>query len=225
MSINDSDIAYQNALAAIPDALEESYERLVELGPLPLEGTAVTHALLARLSAFYEAQKKVDKLLDKRIRSASADFFVESLAFYLKVLVTTHRLDAQVSVERVLQRKRGAMRPDISLWRGDRCLACIECKTQLGWNRNRWEEQFVAREQRLLETFTGAPTFLVVLTGSNWPGFGASPQLGRKYFLLLGDAWPTSLDLSQLDRIVSTPIEGLFTQLATLIQASATGTP
>ena len=149
-------------------------------GPLPLDGLEVTHALLLRLSAFYAAQRNVDHFLDKRIRTAAADFFVETLAFYLKALVITHRLNAEVSVERVLQRKRGSIRPDISLWRGDTCVACIECKTQLGWSRDRWEAQFLEREQRLVAEFAGAPTFLVVLTGLNWSGFGEHEDLGQK---------------------------------------------
>jgi hypothetical protein len=218
VKVLEADEPFRNALLGVPDALEESFARLVEHGPLPLEGLELTRALLLRLSAFYETQKRVDRLLDKRVRSAAADFFVETIAFYLKVFITTHKLDGEVSVERVLQRKRGSIRPDISLWRHDRCVACIECKTQLGWNRERWEAQFTERERRLFEAFAGAPTFLVVLTGSNWPGFGDSPLLGLKYFLLLADAWPTNIDVNRLEGVVSTPIEGLFGQLAAVLQ-------
>jgi hypothetical protein len=216
MHLQDADSTYRNALLALPRALEASFADLVQQGPLPLEGLEVTRALLLRLSAFYEAQVGVDKFLNKLIRTAAADFFVETLAFYLKALVTTHQLDAEVAVERRLQRTRGSMRPDISLWRSDQCLACIECKTQLGWNRGRWEAQFLERERRLLAEFTGAPTFLVVLTGLNWGGFGDHPQLGVKYFLLLSDVWPTTIDLAQLDCIVSTPVEGLLARIAQL---------
>lgn len=218
-----ADEPYRSALLGIGSALEASFEQLVKQGPLPLDGLEVTHALLLRLSAFYAAQRSVDHFLDKRIRTAAADFFVETLAFYLKALVITHRLNAEVSVERVLQRKRGSIRPDISLWRGDTCVACIECKTQLGWSRDRWEAQFLEREQRLVAEFAGAPTFLVVLTGLNWSGFGEHEDLGQKYFLLLRDVWPTSVDFEQLESVVSTPIEALFSQVARVLQVGASG--
>src|SRR4051812_47124519 len=109
MNVDEADLVYRDALAGLPIALEASLSRLVEQGPLPLDGLAVTRALLLRMSAFYEAQKHLDTLLDKRIRTSSADFFVEALAFYLKAVVITHRLDAEVAVERVLQRKRGSI--------------------------------------------------------------------------------------------------------------------
>jgi hypothetical protein len=121
-----------------------------------------------------------------------------------------------VASELKIRRARGGMRPDISIWRGDHCLMCIECKTQLGWNRHGWETQFVEREQRLLADFTGASTFLLVLTGLNWPGFGDHPQLGKKYFLLLSDVWPTNIDFDDLERAVATPIETLLTKVVEL---------
>jgi hypothetical protein len=154
--------------------------------------------------------------LAKRITGAAADFFVETIAFYVKALAVTHQLDVTVASELTIRRARGAMRPDISIWRGDRCLACIECKTQLGWNRRDWAAQFAERERRLVAEFTGASTFLVVLTGRNWPGFGGHPELGKKYFLLLSDVWPDDVDFDKLESVVATPIEGLLAQVVGL---------
>ena len=162
---------FRDLWSSMPSALVESYERL-RAGPLPLEGIEVTRALLQRVSAFYGTQRAMKQFLGKRYAVAGADFFVEMLAFYLKALAETHQLDFEVASERQIRRKRGAIRPDISIWRDDRCLACIECKTQLGWKRHTWNDQFDDREARLIAEFTGASTFLVVLTGLNWPGLG-----------------------------------------------------
>jgi hypothetical protein len=194
----------------MPSALVESYERVTERGPLPLDGMEITRAVLLRVSAFHEAQRAMKLFLGKRYAVAAADFFVETLAFYLKALAETHDLDFEVASERQIRRKRGAIRPDISMWRDDHCLACIECKTQLGWRRHNWETQFVEREQKLIAEFSGASTFLVVLTGLNWPGFGEHELLGRKYFLLLKDVWPGETDIEDLESHIETPIEGLF---------------
>ena len=58
----------------------------------------------------------------------AADFFVESVCFFLKVVLG--RLDSSLTVasEKNIVRRRGSMRPDISIWRGETVLAAIECK-------------------------------------------------------------------------------------------------
>ena len=180
----------------------------------------VTRAMLRRVSAFYEAQRRMKLFLGKRYAVAAADFLVETLVFYLKALAVTHQLNVEIASERQIRRKRGAIRPDISIWQGDECLACIECKTQLGWKRHTWEAQFVEREQKLIAEFTGASTFLLVLTGLNWPGFGDHPQLGNKYFLLLRDIWPGDVDLDTLETRIDTPVEMLRGRVAQLAARS-----
>ena len=102
------------------------------------------------MAAFYRAQLQMMAFLDKRYMGAAADFFVETVVFFLKALAITHELDIDIAAEKTVRRARGAMRPDISIWRGEKCLACIECKTQLGWKRHGWEAQFTERERRLL---------------------------------------------------------------------------
>jgi len=208
-ALQDADAVFRDALLHLPEAMEEAYARLVALGPLPIKGTEVTRGVLLRMQAFYEAQWSIKEFLGKRYIGAAADFFVETVAFYLKALVATHQLNIEVSSERQVRRARGAMRPDISLWSEEKCLACIECKTQLGWNRHGWESRFNEREQRLLADHAGSKSFLVVLTARNWAGFGDNPLVGERYFVL-SDVWPTNIDFGQLGEAVITPIEQLF---------------
>jgi len=54
--------------------------------------------------------------------------------------------DLEVHSERQIIKKRGSIRPDISIWKKNEVISIIECKTQLGWNRNKWEEDFQKRE-------------------------------------------------------------------------------
>lgn len=218
-SVLDADKSFRDVLHRTPGALEESFASLIAQGPLPLEGIEVTRAILLRLSTFYEAQQRVKEFLGKRYVGPAADFFVETVAFYLKALIVTHALDVEVASERQIRRSRGAMRPDISVWKGDRCLACIECKTQLGWNRHGWEAQFVEREQRLLADFSAASTFLVVLSARNWPGFGDNPHVGKKYFVLSTE-WPTAIEFDRLEDFIGTAIEPLLAQVVGLATSS-----
>lgn len=211
---------FRDLWMSMPGVLVESYEQVIGRGPLPLEGMDVTRAVLQRVSAFYEAQRAMKLFLGKRYAVAAADFLVETIAFYLKALAETHELNFDVASERQIRRKRGAIRPDISIWRDDRCLACIECKTQLGWKRHTWEDQFLEREKKLIAEFTGASTFLVVLTGLNWPGFGDHDHVASKYFLLLTDVWPDQVDLDRLEDHVGTPIEVLFRRIKQIALAA-----
>jgi hypothetical protein len=108
------------------------------------------------------------------------------------------------------------MRPDLSVWQNDRVLSIIECKTQLGWNRDHWERDFLERENRLKADVPDAHAFLLVLTEGNWEGFDAHNQrFGRQYFVLLNkDAKLSDLDESNYSDMIVTPIEGLFAQIA-----------
>jgi len=70
----------------------------------------------------------------------------------------------QAHSERQIQKTKKAIRPDISIWRGDEVVAIIECKTQLGWNRPTWEDQYNERDNKLKELYPQARSFLLVMT-------------------------------------------------------------
>lgn len=105
------------------------------------------------------------------------------------------------------------MRPDISIWRDDEVVAGIECKTQFGWNRHRWLPDFEQREKRLANAFPHAALFLLVLTSSNWSGFGDDRRAGNQFFVLLNDIWPNNFEASSSDQAIVHPIERLVEAL------------
>ncbi len=206
---------YRAALEQVPSALEQSYRDLVALGPMPLDGNEVTTAILLRLRAYYASQNQITDFLRKRYVAAAADFFVEAVLFYLKALIETHHLDLTADSERPIIRKRGALRPDISMWRGNDLVAAIECKTQLGWSRHNWEADFLRREQGLREHHPGAAAFLVVMTSRNWAGLANNPKSGNQYFVLC-EKWPTAISTTDASQLIVTPIEDLFRQIISL---------
>ena len=108
--------------------------------------------------------------------------------FFLKVALRQLNSSLVVASEKNIVRHQGALRPDISIWQGDKVVSAIECKTQLGWNRSKWLPDFEEREKRLQREYPEAKLFLLVLTSSNWPGFGTDPRAGKQFFVLLGDA-------------------------------------
>lgn len=175
-----------------------------------LNQNTISEAIVIRLKTYYETQEKIKSLLNKRYAAAAADFFVEQILFFLHLYIQSKDKKIEVHSERQIKAKRNSIRPDISIWDGDQVLAIIECKTQLGWNRDGWEEQFTQRESILQKSFPKAKSYLLVMTGSNWGGFGQNPKLNKQYFCLLEEIWPENYcNASQ----IFTPIERLFKQL------------
>ena len=206
---------YLQSLRQVPIALEASLEALADQGPLNIEGRDITASILLTLRAYSDAQEAVKKLLDKRYMGAAADFFVETVLFYLKVFLRSHKLPLEAHSERNLTRRRGSRRPDISIWFNDQPIAIIECKTNLGWNRGAWKQDFEAREQAIQLEFPGIECFFVVLTDLNWSGLGDYERAGSTAFTL-SRWWPSEIDADNVDSAILNPIEPLFRRLMLL---------
>jgi hypothetical protein len=186
------------------------YDQLSATSDLPLDKSEITKAILLRMKAYYESHGQVKQLLNKRYVQDASDFFVETILFYVKVLHAIKKTGIEVHSERQIHRKRGAIRPDISLWMSDRVVGIIECKTQLGWNRDRWETDFRKREQDLKASFPDAVAFLVVMSAGNWRGFPQGHNDVGRIFFALSSGWPAGLDEDTIDGAILNPIEPLL---------------
>jgi hypothetical protein len=170
---------------------------------IDLASNELTLCLLGRLNTYYEMQYAIKDLLRKRYIAAGADYFVESVVFFLKLVLEHPDISLEVHSERQVKNKRGSIRPDISVWKNDELIAIVECKTQLGWNRGNWEEHFEARKTRLIADFPKAKAYLLVMTDLNWGGFNEKRHqalLGKEYFCLLKGAWPGSTTFNELKK-------------------------
>jgi len=204
------DKEYNQAIADIFQKMKVVFEKVKTEYKFDFTKTEITEAILLRLKAYYTTQNEIKLLLDKKCLAAAADFFVESTLFFLKLYFKTEKLGLEAHSERKVMKKRNSIRPDISIWRGDEVIATIECKTQLGWNRQNWEKDFWDRDKVLKSDFPNAKSFLLVMTEENWSGFGKNPKLNDCFFCLLNDIWPSAyIDPNQ----IFTPVEGLFKQL------------
>ncbi|MGB3492259.1 MAG: hypothetical protein WBA57_06000 [Elainellaceae cyanobacterium] len=209
---------YALALDGLSAALESSFTKMKE-SSLSRENLDYSNILLARLRAFYCAQDNIKKFLGKRVAQAGADFFVEGVLFSLKLFNEIENLNFQIISERAIQHKRKAIRPDISIWRGDRLLAVVECKTQLGWMRSNWKSHFAKRERDLKEACPEAKLFVLVMTSCNWSGFDDqldSSEVNQQFFCLLKDIWPTQIPEVFNLSLLESPIENLLQQVEKL---------
>lgn len=189
------------------------YSEMVRLKNVGLKEREVSKAMLIRIHSWYSFQSKIKNFLNKRKATPASDFFVETLLFYLKVIFEIFDVKQEVSSEKEIRRKRGVIRPDISIWKGNDANAIIECKTQLGWNRYGWREAFMKKEDYIKSEFPNAKAFLVIMTSENWPGFGGDENVGKKFFTLY-NTWPTEIDpKGNLDKYILNPIEPLIKSL------------
>jgi len=201
-------------------SLSNQYKKLIALYDdiksevhVSLKKRDITKAILLRMKAYYETQNKIKEFLNKRYVSAASDFFVESILFYLKLILDIKNKNFEVHSERKIKPKRGTIRPDITVWKKDKVIVIIECKTQFGWNRYGWEEDFKKRELKLNEEFPNAKAFLVIMTSENWPGIpDNNKNVGEKYFTL-SNIRPTNISPNNLDSVIINPIENLFKKI------------
>jgi hypothetical protein len=213
MSLLEFEQKYQNYLLSQYDELHSLYNNIKLDDSLSLKTNEITKAILLRMKAFSETNNKIKKFLNKKYAPVAADFFVETVLFYLKLILDKYKKQYEVFSERQIKRHRGYMRPDISIWDNDKVIAIIECKTNLGWNRIGWEDAFINREIRLKEDFPEANAFLLIMTSRNWLGIPDDDiNLGEKYFILSKGMQPNT-NIENLDSVILTPIEDLFKKI------------
>lgn len=209
-NLTQIDSAYNKSISDTFEKLKDAYNDIDQNYKFDLTNTEITEAILQRLKTYYVTQNNIKTFLDKRYLAAASDFFVESTLFFLKLYFKSIGGNLQAHSERQIKQTKNAIRPDISIWKENEVIAIIECKTQLGWNRHNWEQQYLDRDAKLKVDFPNAKSFLLVMTGLNWSGFADNSKLNDSYFCLLNDIWPTTYsDKTQ----IFTPIEGLIKQL------------
>lgn len=211
-SFSQADDAYRSALEAPGCELSAAFAAARQVR-VALDGNDLTRAVLLRLRSFLLTQDLIKAELDKVYAAPAADFFVETASFFLRIALEQLAPDLETASEKSIVPRAGALRPDITVWRDGLVVAAVECKTQLGWNRDGWLEDFEAREKRLVQTFPKAKMYLLVLTGSNWGGFGEDPRAGTQFFVLMRDARPrefneesTHLIMHRFEELVRTLI-------------------
>jgi hypothetical protein len=212
-TFTEADDAYRAVIEGPGRELPAAFVAARSVSKIDLNGIDITHAVLLRLKSFLQCQEQTKRQLGKVYAAPAADFFVETVCFFLKVVLEILDPSLSVASEKNVVPRKGSMRPDISIWKDDKIIAAVECKTQLGWNRDGWLQDFEQRESRLTEQFSGARLFLLVMTGSNWSGFGDDNRVGKQFFVLLNDIWPNMFDTIAGANSIVHPVEGLFREI------------
>jgi len=213
MKLIEIEKEYVEAYKSQSTLMASIFNKSKKIAPIDLNSTEITQCLLKRLTAYYETQDQIKTFLNKRYAAPAADFFVESVVYFLKLLIETTGTELEVHSERQIRKKKNAIRPDISIWKNNKVVAIIECKTQLGWNRSTWEKDFIKRGKILKQSFPNACAYLLVMTGRNWGGFTEEKLANGKYFCILKDKWPIELDSHTVSEEILTPVESLLKKI------------
>ncbi len=152
----EADCAYRTVIESHGHNLPAALAAARSVSRIDLNADDITHAVLLRCKSFFLCQKKIKSELGKVYATPAADFFVETVCFFLKVVFEKLAPVLNVASEKDIAPVKGAMRPDISIWRDKEVVAAIECKTQLGWKRDSWLDDFEKREKRLADKFPKA---------------------------------------------------------------------
>jgi hypothetical protein len=206
---------YAIALDSLSDILKQSYASIRDLKP-SIDKKDYSKLVINRLRAFYHAQAETKDFLNKRIAQPGDHFFVETIVFALKLFCDIEKLNLEIASERTIKHKRKSIRPDISIWTGDKLIGAIECKTQLGYQRNSWDNQLQDRATKIRLAFPEAKLFLLVMTSVNWSSFGDDPRVGTELFCLLNEVWPAFMSKDFDESIILNPIEPLLEQVKDL---------
>jgi hypothetical protein len=120
-----------------------------------------------RMRAHTNLNDAIKGIANKRVRGSLDHAMTETLAMQMRALLSRKRPDLTVHSEKTIPRK--GVKPDISVWKGEDCIAVVECKVQLGWSRGAVAKDFLAREAKL--TGAGVPAnniWHVVASQCNW---------------------------------------------------------
>lgn len=177
-----------------------------------LLSNGISEAILYRMRSYYQQQWRLKDILHKQKITPAPDFFVETIMFYLKAYFSQNKPNWTIRSEVAVKKKRGALRPDITIWEETNLVAAIECKTQLGWNRFGWREQHIERKRILQEDFPEVKSFLLVMTNSNWNGFADDLLVGKEFFTLCS-IHPGRVESGNESAFILNPIEHLISQL------------
>lgn len=162
------------------------FNELSELDLSSIKDGEITQPILHRMCAYYNYQNETNKLLKRSIVPSAADFFTETVLFYLSAYIKANKIPLIAKSEKLIKVKNINLKPDISLWSLDeqKLMGFIECKTQLGWNRSGWREEMEERVKLFEEEYGNILSYYVVFTNSNWQGFQGDKEENKRYFCL-----------------------------------------
>lgn len=170
-----------------------AYARAVDLFAVGRsDADSVQRSLCEYLDAVALRGRAVSDAVGRTREPPLADVLTEGVALLVDGVVrapelASHRLTV-ASEKGVPIPGHKTLKPDVSVWLGEKLLSVVECKTNLGYSRNGWLGPYEQRTAAFARV--GVPeeaVLLVVATETNWEGFPSAwsdPRAGRQWITL-----------------------------------------
>ena len=141
-----------------------------------IDTSEIQTAICEYMDQVASRSRALSSVLGRTKEPPMADVFTEATNMLVDAITRTSalaHLGISVSSEKNLKLPQGGYRkPDVSLWKEDKLVGVIECKTCLGRRRDDWQDDY---EKRVAEFATlglkSDALFLLVETEQTWCGF------------------------------------------------------
>lgn len=141
-----------------------------------IDSTEIQNAICEYMDQSAGRARALSSALGRTKEPPMADVFTEATNMLVDAMMRSKELshlNVSVFSEKNLRLPKGGYRkPDVSLWRGDRLVGVIECKTCLGRRRDDWQDDYEKRVAEFSDLkLPQEALFLLVETEQTWCGF------------------------------------------------------
>lgn len=143
-----------------------------------LKSNEITVAIAERMDAFWFFNVHNNKqILERKTNTTAADFFTETCLFFIKAYFE-NKHNVSVKSEMSIVPGRNAIRPDISIWKGNDLIAAIELKVSDGWKGKNIIPHLIERENIIRSICPNAYFGVIAF----WDFFDTNtPEWNKKY--------------------------------------------
>jgi hypothetical protein len=113
----------------------------------------ITDAIINRMNAFWAFHYFNKDVIERKTTTSAADFFTETCLFFIKAFFKNkYEVRSEVNI---LKEKIGhkALKPDISIWKGEILIAVIEIKLSNGFKGKHIIPHLEDRENKIKELY------------------------------------------------------------------------
>jgi hypothetical protein len=196
--------------AAIKEDLDLSDDELLKQRP-------ATRFILNWMWKIRQQQDIFNFLIPRNKQPAISEHFTFAVAITLELFLRGRGHAGRVRCEETIRHEGKTLRPDVSIRsESEAVLATVECKTQLGYKRKSWRDEWDTRLAFLGQSSPTCKPYMCVLTERNWDAkpFITDQLFNAQWFCLSN--WRYRKEPSDIN--ITGPIEPMFISIANLLR-------
>lgn len=137
-----------------------------------IDSAEMQNALCSYMDSCASRSRALSAAVGRTKEPPMADVFTEATNMLVDAIVRGKDPNVKVFSEKNVKLKCGYRKPDVSIWKNDKLIGVVECKTCLGRRRDDWQKDYEKRVSELSELqLTESQVILFVETEQTWQGF------------------------------------------------------